>query len=496
MTTQSPSKQGKSAARSSGIRARFAPPAGLLILLVLLAVPPPADMSAAAWRVAAVGTLMAFWWVTEALPVAVTALLPLVLFPLLGIAGVEAAAAPYADPVIFLFLGGLTLGLALQKWNLHRRIALRIVGLVGVKPVNLVLGFMAATAFLSMWVSNTATAAMMLPVSLSMVALLVDAPERISTAGRVEANFALALLLGVAFAASIGGIGTLIGTPPNALFAGFMRRSYGIEIGFAQWMLVGVPLAAVMLLGTWSILTRVVFPLPGQEPPGARERLRAETAALGPMSRPERLVGLVFLAAAVAWIFRPLLAGAFPGLDDTVIAVAAALALFLIPSGRGGALMDWETAFRLPWGVLLLFGGGLSLAAAISDNGLADWLGAQLALLGALPPVVLVLGLVAITIALSELASNTATAAAFLPVAASIAAGLGLDAFTLTVPVALAASCGFMLPVATPPNALFFGTGYITVPQMARAGALVDLLGAGLVLAALYGLAPIAFDMG
>jgi sodium-dependent dicarboxylate transporter 2/3/5 len=280
----------------------------------------------------------------------------------------------------------------------------------------------------------------------------------------------------------------LIGTPPNALFAAFMRRTYGIEIGFATWMSIGLPIAALLLLGAWVVLTRVAFPLPREAPAGVAERLREQRAKLGPMSRPEKLSGLVFLAAALAWMFRPLLARVLPGLDDTVIALAAALALFLMPSGRGGALMDWATAVQLPWGVLLLFGGGLSLAGAMSQSGLAAWIGTQLALLAFLPPIVLILLLVLVTVALSELASNTAIAAAFLPLAASIGDGLGLAPSALTLPVALAASCGFMLPVATPPNALAYGSGYVSVAQMARAGAPIDLIGAGLVVGAAYGL--------
>ncbi len=477
----------------SGSRGHWTIGAGVALFLVLLILPPPPDMPVNAWRVVAVGLLMAFWWVTEVLPVAATALLPVVLFPLLGVAGLHDTTAPYADPIIFLFLGGLLLGLALQKWGLHRRIALTIVSWVGVRPANLVLGFMAATAFLSMWVSNTATAAMMLPVSMSVVVLLVGTQGGLRSAAPERRNFALALLLGVAFAASIGGIGTLIGTPPNALFAGFMRRAYGIEIGFAQWMMLGVPIAVVFLLGAWLLLTRVVFRVPAEEPPGVGERLEAEMSSLPALSGPERRVGILFLITAAAWIARPLMAGTIPGLGDTVIAIAAAFLLFVIPSGRGGFLMDWETAVQLPWDVLLLFGGGLSLAAAISDSGLSVWIGDALARLETLPLIVLVAAIILVTTLLSELASNTATAAAILPVAGAIAAQLGLDAAALTVPVALAASCGFMLPVATPPNALFYGSGYITVAQMARAGFLIDILGVALVLTASYGLARLVF---
>ncbi len=467
---------------------------GIAAFAALLLLPAPEGMPHAAWRVVAVAALMAAWWLTEALPLAVTGLLPLVLFPLLGILKINAAAAPYADPVIFLFLGGLTLGLAMERWGLHRRVALTLVGALGTKPGALVLGFMGATAFISMWVSNTATAAMMLPVTLSIVRLLrPQGPEAGAPAQPTRDDFATALLLGVAFAASIGGIATLIGTPPNALFAGYMHRSHGMTVGFAQWMAVGVPVAALLLLLTWLALTRLVFRLPRAAPAGLGERLRREIAALPKLGYPEAMVALVFAAAATAWLLRPLLAAYVPGLDDTVIAVCAALALFLIPSRRGGGLLDWAAAARLPWGVLLLFGGGLSLAAGIGESGLAEWVGARLGALGHLPRVAVVLAIIVTTIAISELASNTASAAAFLPLAASIAAGLGAAPVALTLPVALAASCGFMLPVATPPNALFFSSGHITVRQMARAGIVVDLLGAALILAAALFLAPLVF---
>jgi sodium-dependent dicarboxylate transporter 2/3/5 len=328
---------------------------------------------------------------------------------------------------------------------------------------------------------------------MSVVVLLVGSPGGVRSTSRERRDFALALLLGVAFAASIGGIGTLIGTPPNALFAAFMRRAYGFEIGFAQWMMLGVPIAAVFLAGAWLLLTRVVFRVPAEEPAGVAERLLAEMTEQPPMSMPERRVGVVFLLTAAAWITRPLLADMIPGLSDTVIAIAAGFLLFVVPSGRGDFLMDWATAARLPWDVLVLFGGGLSLAAAISDSGLSTWIGDALAHLEALPLIVLIVALVLVTTLLSELASNTATAAALLPVAGAIALELGLDATTLTVPVVLAASCGFMLPVATPPNALFYGSGYISVAQMARAGVLIDILGMALMLAASYSLAGLVF---
>jgi sodium-dependent dicarboxylate transporter 2/3/5 len=456
---------------------------GPLLCLVMLLVPPPEGLAPAGWKVAAVAALMAAWWITEAVPVPVTGLLPLALFPPLGVATMAETAAPYADPLIFLFLGGFLIALGLERWNLHRRIALGVVSVVGTRPAALVGGFMLATAFLSMWVSNTATAVMMLPIGLSVIALL----ER---QGADPGGFATALLLGIAYAASIGGLATLIGTPPNALLAAFMGRTYGVEIGFAQWMAIGLPLAAVLLLLAWVVLTRIAFALPQAEVAGSRHLIRRELAALGRPAAPEIRVGLVFLAAAACWVARPALSGVLPeGVNDTVIAIAAGLLLFILPAGGGApagtALLDWGAAKRLPWGVLLLFGGGLSLAAAIGGSGLAAWIGEGFAGLGAWPVIMIVLLVTAGIVFLTELTSNTATAAAFLPLMASVAPTLSIDPFLLTIPVALAASCAFMLPAATPPNAIVFGSGHLTVAQMARAGFLLNLAA----IAAIVGLA-------
>jgi sodium-dependent dicarboxylate transporter 2/3/5 len=461
--------------------------AGFLLFVVMLMLPAPAGMSDEAWTVAAVAVLMAAWWVTEALPLAATALVPLILFPLLGVATTREAASPYADPLIFLFLGGFVLGLGLQRWNLHRRIALTIISWVGTEPARLVGGFMLATAFLSMWVSNTATAVMMLPVALSVIAL-VERDRKQDGQGAGRRNFAVSLLLGVAYGASIGGLATLIGTPPNALLAAYMSRTYQVEIGFAQWMVVGVPLVVVMLGVTWLLLTKIVFPTPAGAIKGAMSAVGGEIANLGPMTRPEKLVGTVFVVTAATWILRPLLSDFIPGIDDTVVAMAAAVVLFLIPSGseRGGFLMDWDTARKLPWGVLLLFGGGLSLASGISDSGLAEWLGEMLGLLSAWPVILVMLVATLAVIFLTELTSNTATAAAFLPLVGSVAVGIGMDPFMLTVPVALAASCAFMLPVATPPNAIVYGSGNLTVADMAKAGLYLNLISTVLITGLTY----------
>ncbi|CAN5877457.1 DASS family sodium-coupled anion symporter [soil metagenome] len=479
---------------------RLAPRLGLLLgpllLLAVLLLPPPEGMEALAWRTAGVGLLMATWWVSEAIPIPATSLLPLVLFPLLGVATIDAAASPYANPLIFLFMGGFMLALAMQRWNLHRRIALRIIAALGTRPVSLVAGFMAASAFLSMWVSNTATTLMMLPIGLSVIELVIrrsDRPDRHPG----ESNFGVALMLGIAYACSIGGLGTLIGTPPNALLAGFVREAYGIEIGFAQWMMVGVPLVVVALPLTWLLLTRLLYPIRMAEIPGGSEIIARERQSLGSPSRAEKIVAVVFTLTAAAWIFRPLLEARGLVLSDAGIAIAGALALFLIPLDlrRGEFVLNWEWAQRLPWGVLILFGGGLSLASAISRTGLAGWIGEEIAGFGALPLVVVMLAVTTVIVFLTELTSNTATAAAFLPVVSSVAIGLGENPLLLAIPAALAASCAFMMPVATPPNAIVYGSGYLTIPQMARAGVVLNLLLIVLITALAYTLVLVAFGV-
>jgi solute carrier family 13 (sodium-dependent dicarboxylate transporter), member 2/3/5 len=451
--------------------------AGPALLATMLLLPPPAGLEPAGWRTAAVGVLMATWWISEAIPIPATALLPIALFPLLGVGGVGAAAAPYANPVIFLFMGGFMIAQAMQRWGLHRRIALLVILAVGTRPIPLIGGFMIAAAFLSMWVSNTATAVMMLPIGLSVIDLVLrgsGGPAR----DPADSNFAIALMLGIAYACSIGGLGTLIGTPPNALLAGFMVEAYGVEIGFGRWMLLGVPFVAVGLPLTWIVLTRVVYPVRLREIPGGREVIEREARALGRVGRGERVVGVVFLLTALAWMTRPVIEEWVPGLSDAGIAIGAALLLFVIPVDvrRGIFALDWEWAKRLPWDVLVLFGGGLSLAAAISRTGLAGWVGASLAGIQGMPILLIIAIVVLVIVFLTELTSNTATAAAFLPLLASLAVGIGENPLILAIPAALAASCAFMMPVATPPNAIVYGSSFVTVPQMARAGIVLNLL--------------------
>ncbi len=455
---------------------------GPLLLLACILTDPPGGLSEKAWLTVGLAALMAVWWSTEAIPIPATSLLPILLIPLLDIDTLAKATAPYANPTIFLFLGGFLLGLAMQRWNLHKRIALATLLAVGNQPSRQIAGFMIATAFISMWVSNTATSIMMLPIGLSVIGLLIAGSEE-----KEGARFAVALLLGIAYSASVGGIATLIGTPPNALLAAFMRENYDVQIGFGQWMLLGLPLSVGMLIFIWWSLTRGGFRLAGGDSRGLLEK---EMAALGPMSRAEKMVAVVFVLAAAAWIFQPLLADYVDGVNDTSIAMAAAIALFLIPFDlhKRVFLMDWEQANKAPWGVLLLFGGGLSLAGVIGASGLAEWIASSLGAFDALPLLAMIALVVTVIIFLTEITSNTATAAAFLPLLGALAVAQGLSPEMLAIPAAVAASCAFMMPVATPPNAIVFGTGQLPIQAMIKAGFVLNLFGVLLVSLLCYGL--------
>jgi solute carrier family 13 (sodium-dependent dicarboxylate transporter), member 2/3/5 len=441
----------------------------------LLILPPPAGLSAAAWHTAAVALLMTLWWITEALPLPITALLPLLLFPPLGIAEINQAAIPYANPLIFLFLGGLIIALAMQRCGLHQRIAYFILSHRGASPAGTLGSFMATSAFLSLWISNTATTMLMLPIAISVI----EGVREMETPSSSSAPFAAALLLGTAYAASIGGLGTLVGTAPNALLAGFVLEAYHWEIGFVEWMVLSVPTLMVLLGLTWLILTRVIFPELHAAHGDQRAQMRVTLQQLGPLSQAERRVSTVFAGVATLWILRPVIDHWVPAiaLNDSGIALLGAILLFLIPADRqsGDFLMDWRTAEQLPWGTLLLFGGGLSLAASISHTGLAGWLGNNLVGLSSLPTWLILLSIVSLVIFLTELTSNTATTAIFLPLIGSVALGLGQPPLQLLVPVTLAVSCAFMMPVATPPNAIVFSSGLISISQMVRAGFLLNL---------------------
>jgi len=449
-------------------------------------------MPSAAWRAAAIGCWMAIWWATEAVPVAVTAFLPIVIFEPLGIATVRDAAAPYANPVIYLFLGGFIMALAVERWNLHRRIALAILDRTGTDGPRLVGGFMLVCAMLSMWMTNTSTTMMLLPITLSVVGVIRDNVADVSEEDK--SNFQLAMLFGLAYSASIGGLATLIGTPPNALLVGYLAENYGIEISFARWMAVGIPVSIVMLPCAWLLLTRVLFPVNIPASEAVNEHLHRQREDMGPMTVPEKRVAMLFGAVIVCWMLRrPLteLLG-LSGVSDAGIVMTAAILLFLVPSGSTtqSQLMTWENAARIPWGVLILFGGGLSLAAAVSNSGLALWLGESLSPLNAMGTAVLVVAAVALVIFLTELTSNLATTATLLPVMGAIAIQAGVPPIVLTVPITIAASCAFMLPVATPPNAIIFSTGTITIPQMAKAGFWLNVISIVIVTIASLVLAP------
>ena len=465
---------------------------GPLIAGLMIFAGPPENLSQPGWMTASVGILMAVWWATEAVPIAVTALLPIVVFPLLGIATIQDTTAPYANKVIYLFLGGFIVAFAMQRWNLHRRMALTVLQHVGGNGRSLVGGFMLASVIISMWVMNTSTTMMLLPIAVSIIAVIHKTVDGLDD--KAKDNFQYSLLLGIAYGATIGGMATLVGTAPNAMFAAFMQETYGTEIDFSRWMLVGLPLSAMMLPLAWLILTRFAFKVDFKTSDEGKAALRQLKEELGAITVPEKRVATVFVLMAATWVLRPLLV-TLPGLsalDDSGIAMAGGIALFLIPSGEKSdpLLLRWTYAERLPWSVLILFGGGLTLASAVTRTGLAEWLGGSLQTIGALPLFALVIVAATMIIFLTELTSNIATTATFLPVVGAIAIESGYDPIVLAVPVTLAASCAFMLPVATPPNAIVFGSGMLTIPKMVRAGMMLNIVGIFLVsIVALY-LAP------
>jgi len=469
---------------------------GLMVFVLLLLVPPPPGMSRESLNTASVAMLMAIWWITEALHIAVTALLPLALFPLLGITTSGQAAAPYANHLIFLFMGGFILALSMQRWGLHRRIALNIIRLTGTRPSGIILGFMAATAFLSMWVSNTATTVMMVPIGLAVIDFFAPPPPR---SRKSKSNhFAISLMLGIAYSASIGGIATLIGTPPNLVLANTMEKLYNKTIGFLEWLAIGGPFSLIMIPLIWLWLTRVIYPCPRTATTGKPDVIGREIQSMGRMNRGERITLAVFLLTALAWIFRntkqigsltiPGLDQFIPGISDPSIAMFSALLLFIVPVNwrRGEFTMDWQHARKLPWGILILFGGGLSLANGFQVSGLSEWIGKQAGLFIHTPRVVFLLAIVTVVIFLTEMTSNTATTAMLLPVLGALAVGLGMSPLTLLIPATIAASCAFILPVATPPNAIVFGSGHIQIPQMARAGIWLNLFSILAIMALFY----------
>ena len=458
-------------------------------------------MPAPALKMAAVVSLMAVWWSTEATPIAATALLPIVLLPMLGVMSTAETTLSYANHLIYLFMGGFLIAVTIQKWQLHRRIAMHTIRFVGVSPNRVILGFMVATAFLSMWISNTATTMMMLPIGLAVIdqlnALYRNQIEQAEPTVH-DKHFGIALMLGIAYSASIGGVATLIGTPPNAILAGIAEQTYGLSISFVDWMIFGLPLSLVMLAATWFYLTRLAFPVRITALPGAKQLISQELAQLGPVSREERWVLTVFLSVSAAWIVRGLVdIPAFEMVSDASIAMAGALLLFIIPSNfrKREFLLDWKTAVSIPWEIIILFGGGFALAQGFDQSGLSQWIADQLTILAGVPLLMLITAVALTVVFLTEVTSNTATATIMIPVMGALAITMGMHPYALMVPAAIAASYAFMLPVATPPNAIVFSSKYITIPQMVKAGFWLNLVSAALIsLFVLFGL-PLIWEL-
>ncbi|QCS42180.1 DASS family sodium-coupled anion symporter [Natrinema versiforme] len=488
-----------------GLRQKIGFVLGPVLFALIFLSPTPDGLSAAGKAVAAVTAWVAVWWMSEAIPIPATSLLPIVLFPLTGALPVADTTPSYGHPLIFLFMGGFFLAMAMQRWGLHRRIALRTIKAVGTEPSRLILGFMLATAFLSMWVSNSATVMMMVPIALAVIyqtADLVDETGLEVDTSEGNFSFGVALMLCIAYGASVGGVATLIGTPPNVLFAGQASELFDQSVSFAEWMLYGVPISIIGLVAVYGYVTRAVSPQFEELPAGA-DTIDRELERLGSMSRQERMVAVVFVAMAASWIgaslIDPLFGVAPPEDADTIVAIGGALVLFTLPTttaeGDHTFLLDWTNAVDIPWGVILLFGGGLSIANAFGETGLAAWIGEGLGLLEGVSMIAILFAVVLMTIFLTEVTSNTATTAMLMPILAGVAVGIGVHPFGLMIAGATAASFAFMLPVATPPNAIVFGSGYITLPQMAKVGVGLNVIGIVLITLVAVGWLPIAWGI-
>lgn len=466
---------------------------GPVLFMVLQAIGGPEGMPEPAYDVLCATIWIALWWVTEAVPIAVTALLPIVLFPLTGALDLSTTTASYGHKYIFLYMGGFILAIAIEKWNLHKRMALHIIKLIGTNVKNIILGFMVATAFLSMWISNTATSVMMLPIGMSIVSQLKDNPSTIMDENKL---FGKALMLSIAYSASIGGIATLIGTPPNLVFAGYIQEIYNIDISFFQWLKFGLPISIILLIISWFYITHIAFNFKQKEFPGGKQEIQRLITELGPMKREEKIVMTVFIITAICWITRSFILEKFlPGIDDTIIAMIAGITLFTLSSGEEGKrIIHWKEAVKMPWGIILLFGGGMALASGFEVTGLAQWFGMQMTLLEALPLLLLVLIVIFSVNFITELTSNLATTAMLLPILAPIALKLDLNPYMLLVATTVAASCAFMLPVATPPNAVVFGSGYLRIPDMVKTGIWMNLISILILTAMVYLMLPFLWD--
>lgn len=462
----------------------------------------PDGLSAEGKAVLAVTLWIATWWITEAIPIPATSLLPLILLPITGAMQGSVVASSYGNDIIFLFLGGFFIATAMEKWNLHKRMALFIISMIGTSTQRILLGFMAATGFLSMWVSNTAAVMMMVPMGLAITAQIASALK-----GKPEEEdlpkFEKSLIFGIGYAGTIGGLGTLIGTPPNIILVAQMNELFGITISFAQWMLFAVPVVILMLFFTWFYLGRLKFNTSIKQLPGGRDLIQSERSKLGKISFEEGMVGAVFVFAAFMWITREFLwvedglIIQIPGISDGMIAIMATALLFMIPAKAktSSRILNWSDSKEIPWGVLLLFGGGLAIAAGFRSSGLSAWMGEQLTMLDGFHLIVIISCATLLIMMLTEITSNTATATMILPVVAALAMALGIHPFALMIPCAMAANCAFMLPVGTPPNAIIFGTGKIKIIDMVRAGFSVNVFATIIIILSVYYLLPIVFGI-
>ncbi len=475
---------------------------GLLLFIIVLLIPTPDNIRPEAMHVLAVALLMATWWITEAIPIPATALLPIFLFPALGVMNGGEVTQPYAHHLIYLFLGGFLIAVTIEKWHLHRRIALYTIQLVGVTPNRIILGFMIASAGLSMWISNTAATMMMLTIGIAVLKQVID---EINSEPDIQINtdpehfhFGIALMLGIAYAASIGGIATLIGTPPNAILAGIIETQFEQSISFLDWMMFALPLSVIMLIITWYYLTHIAYPSEIDHLPGGKETIHRQLTELGPMSTQEKTVLFVFCSVAILWMVRGLLdADQFKTIKDSTIAMGGALLLFIIPSNfkKHEFLLDWQTAIKIPWDILILFGGGFALAKGFNDSGLTQAIADQLSILQGSNLFLIIAIVTTIVIILTEITSNTATASMILPIIAALAIAMHIHPYSLMIAVALAASFAFMLPVATPPNAIVFSSRYVTIRQMAKTGIWINLVGAILITLFVMFYLPLVWDI-
>jgi solute carrier family 13 (sodium-dependent dicarboxylate transporter), member 2/3/5 len=474
--------------------------AGIAIALLLFFVN-PFGVSANAAKVLAIAGLMISWWITEALPMPVVALLPLIFFPLLNISKLEEAAAPYANPVIFLFMGGFMLGLAIEKWNLHRRIALNIVRITGTSGDRIVLGFILATGLLSMWLSNTATTMMMFPIALSVIHVM---KENNKGEGNI-ANFSLTIMLAIAYASNLGGIATIIGTPPNVAYVGYIQKKYNYDVDFVNWMLICAPLAILLLMSLYWVMVKWLYPNKIKSDEGTKQLIRNEIQQLGSLSVAEKRVLAIFIGTAFLWITRGIINNAQSvfKLDDTIIAIMCAVALFICPSGstsrqaqdeNNDSLLEWGDTSKMAWGILLLFGGGISLAGALEKAGLMQQMGQWLAHFSG-NGFLLVLVVVTVSLFISEVMSNVAQVIVFAPVVSALADAIGMNPLLLGIPMTLAASCAGMLPMGTPPNAIVFASGHIKLRQMTKAGFVMNIISVILITLFCWFLLPLLMKM-